>query len=104
MTVVASLDDPVRRNKQTEDRLRREWVRSQRLHQRPAAPIETTDAAWNAWADAKIAHALRSHSRITQDFVVSLIKENNKSLMKLIRELRTEIDQLRKQLEDKTHA
>jgi len=109
MTVVTSLDDPVRHNREMEGRSRREWIRSQRLPQRPAALAAermdpATEKGWNDWLNGNIKIALRGHAKQTQEFVVSLIRENNRNLMKVISGLKAEVDQLRKQLEDKTHV
>jgi len=97
-----TVGDPVLHNRLMEDWSRREWIRSQR----PAALAgermsPTVERQWNDWCAENIAIALRAHSKITQEFVVSLIRENNKNLMRVIGELRTEIDQLRKQLKEK---
>jgi hypothetical protein len=82
-----------------QSRSRRAWLESQGLHQRPVA-AETTDAAWNDWCNKNINIAIRVHAKQTQEFVISLLRENNKSLMRVIDTLRTEVDALRKQLDE----
>jgi hypothetical protein len=97
-------------SEEVEDLSRRQWQQSQGLHPRPAAQVAPTMDAdtqrrWDNWAqyliNTAINTALRAHTKYTQDFVVSFVREVNKHQMERILTLRDEINQLRQQLREK---